>query len=520
MQISQKYKTTIITIMKIPTTEQIRQCEAYTMEHKPVSALELMETAATACANYIKQRFTPNVSIAFLCGRGNNGGDGLAMARLLTESGFNCTIYLVTSQDVYSAECQHQLNLLKERDIDVTVITPSVELPRLDVYDIIVDALFGTGLNKVVEEPFFAKIITVLNQVNTFVFAVDTPSGLLSEQMMEKPYTAVKADFTLTFQFPKLSFFFAENYYFTGDWAVADIGLDCEYISHLQSIYNWLDYAAIKSFVRQRRRIVHKGTFGHGLLIAGSVGMMGAAVLSAKAALRTGIGLLTTVVPQRGCDIMQNAVHEAICRFDRRGKLHFMGVPPESLKRYTAIGVGCGLGTHLETAEGVKDLISNFEGNMVIDADAINILSQNKDWLELLPPKRCVLTPHLKEFERITQPANNHYERLEQQRQFSLRYQCVVVLKGVYTSISTPQGFIYFNSNGNQGMAAGGSGDVLTGIILSLLAQGYMPNQAAQLGVFLHGAAADLALDKQSYESLLPSDIIENIGRAYKTLTN
>jgi len=507
--------------MKIPTTEQIRQCEAYTMEHKPVSSLELMETAATACANYIKQRFTPNVSIAFLCGRGNNGGDGLAMARLLTESGFNCTIYLVTSQEVYSAECQHQLNLLKERNIAFTLITPNVEFPPFKPYDIIVDALLGTGLHSPVEDPFLAGIIKKINQTTqSFVFAVDTPSGLLSEQMMEKHYTAVEADFTLTFQFPKLSFFFAENYCFTGDWAVADIGLDSEYIDRLPNKYFWVDYDYVKGIVHKRKKVSHKGNFGHGLLIAGNVGMMGAAILSAKAALRTGIGLLTTAVPQKGCDIMQTSVHEAICRYDRKGMLHFTGIYSESLKRYNAIGVGCGLGTHPETAEGLKDLLTNYEGRMVIDADAINILSKNKEWLDLLRPNCCIFTPHIKEFERLTQPTNNHYERLALQLQFSMRYQCVVILKGVYTSISSPQGYISFNSSGNQGMATGGSGDVLTGIILSLLSQNYLPAFAAILGVYLHGAAADLALDKQSYESLLPSDIIENIGRAYKTLTN
>ena len=503
-------------MIKIPSIEQIRQCEMHTIAHKPISSIELMEIAATACVNRIKQQFSPTVSILVFCGMGNNGGDGLAMVRLLHESGFHCTTYIVKHREEYSPECQHQLNLLKEQNNKVKEIKQEEDIPSCESYNIVVDALLGIGLNKPIDNPLLKAVVNNINRSKSFVFAIDTPSGLLSEQAMGKQDTVVEADFTLSFQFPKQSFFFAENYQYVGEWAVADIGLDSQSINTIQTNNYCVEHSFIKSLIRPRGKFAHKGNFGHGLLIAGSLGMMGAAVLAAKAALRTGIGLLTATVPKTGCHIIQTAVNEAILRLDAN-EHHFTGIDFGSLSKYNAIGIGCGLGAHPETAQGLKKLIGDFGGSIIFDADAINILAENKTWLEFLPPN-CIFTPHIREFERLTHKVNNSYERLELQRQFSKRYRCVVVLKGAHTSISTPQGEIYFNTNGNPGLAKGGSGDALTGMILSLVAQGYTSIHAAIIGVYLHGAAADLALEKQSYESLLVSDVIESIGRAYKSL--
>ena len=497
-------------MIKVPTIEQIRLCEAHTIAHKPISSIELMEIAATACVNRIKQQFSPTASIRIFCGMGNNGGDGLAMARLLHESGFNCTTYIVKHKEAYSPECLHQLNLLKERTIEVKEIEQEEDIPLCDSDTVLIDALLGTGLSKPIDNQLLKSVIKNINQSKSFIFAIDTPSGLLSEQAMDKQYTAVEADFTLSFQFPKLSFFFAENYPYVGEWTIADIGLESQSIDAIQTNNYCIEHSFIQSLIRPREKFAHKGNFGHGLLIAGSLGMMGAAVLASKAALRTGVGLLTVNVPKMGVSILQTSVNEAICRSDTNDN-HFTGIDFEVLSKYNAIAIGCGLGTHPETAQGLKKLIGDFGGNMIFDADAINILAENKTWLEFLPPN-CIFTPHIKEFERLTHKANNGYERLELQRQFSKRHACVVVLKGAHTSISTPQGEIFFNTTGNPGMAKGGTGDVLTGMLLALVAKGYPAVQAAMIGVYLHGAAADQALNKQSYESLLPSDIIENIG--------
>jgi NAD(P)H-hydrate epimerase len=413
--------------------------------------------------------------------------------------------------------------LLKERNMAVKEILPTSPTPSeggehaLPFGEgwggVIIDDLLGIGLSKPIDNPLLKAVIKNINQSQSFVFAIDTPSGLLSEQAMDEQYTAVEADFTLSFQFPKLSFFFAENYRYVGEWAVADIGLDSQYINNMQTNYYCIEHQFIKPLIRQREKFAHKGNFGHGLLIAGSNGMMGAAVLAAKSALRTGIGLLTVNVPKIGYTILQTTVNEALCRCDAN-EHYFTGIDFSSLIKYNAVAVGCGLGTHPETAQGLKKLIGDFGGSLLFDADAINILAENKTWLEFLPPN-CIFTPHIKEFERLTKKAGNSYERLELQRQFSMRYRCVVVLKGAHTSISTPQGEVYFNTSGNAGMAKGGSGDVLTGMLLSLAAQGYTAVQSALIGVYLHGAAADLALEKQSCESLLPSDVIENIGRCF-----
>jgi len=438
------------------------------------------------------------------------------MTRLLLEKGYNCTTFIVKHRDSYSDECRHQLDLLKKQNIEPKAIELESDIPSCDSFTVIIDGLLGTGLSKPIDNQLLKAVIKTINQSKAFIFAIDTPSGLLSEQAMDKQYPAVRADFTLSFQFPKLSFFFVENYPYVGEWAIADIGLDAQYISNIPTNYYCIEHSYIKSLIRPREKFAHKGNFGHGLLIAGSLGMMGAAVLAAKAALRTGVGLLTAYIPKTGVSIMQTAVNEAICQYDTNEN-HFTDIDFASLSKYNAVAIGCGLGTHPETAQGLKKIINDFKGNMIFDADAINILAANKTWLEFLPPDR-IFTPHIKEFERLTHKVNNSYERLDLQCRFSMRYRCVVVLKGAHTSITTPKGEIYFNTSGNPGMAKGGSGDVLTGMILALLAQGYTPVQAACIGVYLHGTAADQALDKQSYESLLPSDIIENIGRSYQDL--
>lgn len=504
--------------MKIPTIEQIRACDAYTIEHEPISSINLMERAAKTCVNHIEEMFLNEISIAIICGMGNNGGDGLAITRLLLDKNYNCHAFLIKHNDSFSNDCQKKFKRLTNNYPNrIQVIYNEEEIPSLDQYNVVVDALLGSGLNKSIEKfGLLSKMIKTINDCPAFIFAIDMPSGLFAEKTMEEHSIAVEADFTLSFQFPKLCFFFPENYQYVGEWNIADIGLHPQCIHQIRSSNNMVDNSFIKSTLHVREKFSHKGNFGHGLLIAGSKGMMGAAVLASKSCLRTGIGLLTTHIPQIGYSILQTTVPEVMIECDENEN-HFSGIEFKTLDKYNAIGIGPGLGKEKHSTEGLKKLIGDFGGAIVFDADAINILAENKTLLEFIPP-HCIFTPHIKEFERLTHPVSNSFERMDLQKAFSKRYNCIVVLKGSHTCVSSPEGNCYFNTSGNPGMATAGSGDVLTGIILSFLAQGYSSTQAAIIGVYLHGKAADIALQQQSYESLIASDIIKNLGETFQMI--
>ncbi|MDR1180744.1 MAG: NAD(P)H-hydrate dehydratase [Bacteroidales bacterium] len=500
--------------MKIPTIEQIRLCDANTIQYEPISSIDLMERAAKSCVEQIKRMFSSDMPISVFCGTGNNGGDGLAIARLLLDSGYQCQAFLLYFGNTCSTDCKENLLRLQKTYPDkIQIITNKEEIPILFDYRVIIDALLGSGLNKPVENEIFIRLIKRINASPAFVFSVDMPSGLFAEIPMDANAVAVEADFTLSFQFPKLGFLFPENYKYVGEWTITDIGLHPCAIEQIQSNNHLISGEMVRGMLHLREKFVHKANFGHGLLVAGSKGMMGAAVLSAKACLRSGIGLLTAHVPAIGYTIMQSNVPEAMCVCDKEENF-FSGIDFDLLAKYNAIAIGPGLGKNKRSAEGLKKLIADFGGSIIFDADAINLLSENKTWLEFIPPN-CILTPHIKEFERLTHPVSNSFERMELQREFSFRHQCTIVLKGAHTCISSQQGDCYFNTSGNPGMATGGSGDVLTGIILGLLAQRYTAIQAAITGVFLHGKAADIALKHQSCESLIASDIIDNTGLAF-----
>ena len=503
--------------MKLPTIEQIRFLDNYTIENEPVLSIDLMERAAKSCVDKIKDLFSAKTSIAVFCGTGNNGGDGLAIARLLLDEHYPCDAFFVQHTENSSADCKENLERLQKKYSDnILIIKNIADIPNELNYDVVIDALLGSGLNKTIDSELLIQIITQINESPAFVFAVDMPSGLFADVPTPENAVVVEADFTISFQFPKLSFLFPDSYKYVGEWEIADIGLHGEGILQIQTRNNLINNDLVKKILRPREKYAHKGNFGHGLLIAGSKGMMGAAVLAAKSSLRSGIGLLTVHVPAVGYNIMQTAVNEAMCVCDAEED-YFSGAAFGSLSKYNAVAIGSGLGKNKHSAEGLKKLIADFGGSIVFDADAINLLSENKTWIEFIP-QNCIFTPHIKEFERLTRPAENAFERLEIQREFSFRHRCTVVLKGAHTCISSPQGDCYFNTTGNPGMATAGSGDVLTGIILSFVAQGYTATQAAILGVYLHGKSADIALKQQSYESLIASDIVENLGGAFQSI--
>jgi ADP-dependent NAD(P)H-hydrate dehydratase / NAD(P)H-hydrate epimerase len=501
--------------MKIFSSEQIRKIDEYTIMHEPVSSTDLMERAATELFKWITSHYGRSEHFFVFSGPGNNGGDGLALARMLVSNGYNVDVYYIKFTEKTSDDWNVNYRRLSEfTDVRLNIIDSDSVFPLVSHNDIIIDAIFGSGLSRPVNG-LVHEIIKKINCTNSTILSIDIPSGLFGEDNSKNDYEGiVKATFTLTFQFPKLSFLFAENSNYVGNWIVIPIGLDQNASANISTPYSFLETADIAPLLRKRSKFEHKGSFGHCLLISGSIGKMGATVLSAGAALRTGTGLITCRIPYTGINIVQCALPEAMVSPDRSENYISDCCDTEI---YSAVGVGPGLGTEIESKKMLNKLIMNCSKPIVIDADALNIISENKELLNHLP-KNAILTPHPKEFERLVGKLNNSYEYLTRQMKFSAEHDCIVVLKGAHTSVSTPDGKVFFNNSGNPGMATAGSGDVLTGIILSLLSQGYTPGNAAITGVFLHGTAGDIAAQESCYESIIASDIILNIGKAYKRI--
>jgi hydroxyethylthiazole kinase-like uncharacterized protein yjeF len=501
--------------MKVFTSGQVRKIDAYTIEHEPIDSIDLMERAAVQITTWLTDMFDRSHPFLFLIGPGNNGGDGLAVARLMTEKNYLVEVIQVRISDRLSADAV--TNLERLRSISAVKIREVDDVSSLVIEDpelILVDALFGSGLSRPLEG--LAKaVMAYANALPNLRIAIDIPSGLFGEDNADNDREAIfRADFTLALQAPCLSFFFAENQDYVGTWDVLPIGLHPKIMEEEESPWHCTEAGEVWSLLRTRPKFAHKGTFGHCLMIAGSYGMMGAAVLACRACLRTGAGLVTGHIPRYGYNILQSTVPEALISMDE-SDIIFAGVP--DLGTFSAVGVGPGLGGRINTGRALLELISSVRVPMVMDADALNILSEHPEWIELLP-EQTVLTPHPREFERLAGPARNAHERVRKQVEFATGHKVFVVLKGAHTSIACPDGSCWFNTTGNPGMATAGSGDVLTGIILSLLGQGYQPRDAAILGVYLHGLAGDLAAEASSEEFLMAVDIIDSIGFAFQYL--
>ncbi|MCS6969043.1 MAG: NAD(P)H-hydrate dehydratase [Cytophagales bacterium] len=504
--------------MKVLSAQQIKQADAYTIAHEPISSLDLMERAATAAYRALlkhlqKNNFTPQ-SIHFFCGKGNNGGDGLVMARLLSND-YKVHVWICPVPEVATADFTANLARLQQiPNVAIHALAQIQDLPLLSSHDLCIDCIFGSGLNRP-PAGFIAQVIAYLNQLPTYKVAIDIPSGLFADKPVSQPETVFRAHYTITFELPKLSFLFDAYYQFTGMWEVVPIGLHKDYIENAPTKVFYIDAALFMNYYRSRSPIAHKGNFGHGLLIAGSAGKIGAAVLAAQAALRSGIGLLTVALPQIGLNVMQTAVPEAMCLFDVGNVA--VEKAPNGLP-YQAIGIGPGMGQEAATAKAIEQLLAqSIQKPMVWDADALNLLAKNPHWWQQLPAN-SILTPHPKEFERISSTTASDFERHQVQLALSEKYRCIIVLKGATSCITTPEGLTFFNSTGNPGMATGGSGDVLTGIITSLLAQGYDPIQAAVMGVYLHGLAGDLAAEELSQEGMTSKDIVNFLPAAWKKI--
>ena len=503
--------------MKIFTSSQIKEIDRYTIEHEPVKSIDLMERAARAVATSIMERWTAEVPVVVFAGPGNNGGDALAVARMLGEDGYQVQTFLFNISGQLSADCAVNRQRLTDRKgrALLTEVTQEFDPPRLEEGMLVVDGLFGSGLNKPLAGGF-ASLVKYINASPAQVVSIDVPSGLMTE---DNTYNVraniIKADLTLTLGQLKLSFLFPENQQFLGEIEVLDIGLSQEGMDSLNTLYTMTDIDDVRPLLRPRNVFSHKGTMGHALLVAGSYGMAGAAVLAARACMRAGVGKLTVHTPRRNMPILQTTIPEAVIHTDREETTFSEAVPTDD---FQAVAIGPGLGTSEQTAIAMIAQLRRAQCPVVADADALNILAAKHAWMQQLP-KGIILTPHAKELERMEGQCTDSYERLSKARMLAERLQGYVILKGRHTAVCMPDGHIAFNTTGNPGMATAGSGDVLTGILLGLLARGYTQRDACVLGVYLHGLAGDLAAQQLGQESLMASDIINYLPKAFLALT-
>ncbi|MEI6764432.1 MAG: NAD(P)H-hydrate dehydratase [Bacteroidota bacterium] len=500
--------------MKILAVEQIREADAFTIINEPVSSIDLMERAAGAAFNWLMQRFGRSGSFIIFCGTGNNGGDGLVIARMLAAKNISVKIIIAHFTDKSSIDFSVNLDALKKiRNISINEISQNDVMPVIPKGSIVIDALFGSGLNKPLSG-FAASLVNHMNKSGNNIISIDIPSGLFGDDNTQNDGAIIEAAVTLTFHCPKLAFMFAENFRYTGEWHVIPIGLHREFVQNVPVQNYFLEKADCFSMVKTRQQFSHKGNFGHALLIAGSYGKMGAAVLAASSVLKAGAGLVTAHLPRAGYNIIQTSQPEIMVSVDEH-EMFFTGL--NDIGDYNAIAVGPGLGSAPETQSALKRLIQNSGVPLIFDADAINILGENKTWIPFVPAN-SIFTPHPKEFGRLTGTDFNGNGRRKAQVEFSKKHGVYVILKGAYTSISCPDGSCYFNSTGNPGMATAGSGDVLTGILLGLMARGYNSKEACLLGVYLHGLSGDIAAARFGQEFITASLMSDNLYKAFRAL--
>jgi hydroxyethylthiazole kinase-like uncharacterized protein yjeF len=506
--------------MKIFSAAQIKKWDAYTIANEPIPSINLMERAATACCKWLIGKNYGAFHFRIFCGKGNNGGDGLAIARMLIGHQCLVTVYILEFGKMGTDDFQTNLERLHGLTTDIHFIQSPDFFPVINESDIVIDALFGTGLNKP-PEGISVGLINQINLYNNTIISIDLPSGLFADQS-SKGNAVVKTTHTLSFQNYKLAFLLPENEHYCGEVHLLHIGLHPAFEENEEADFELLDKERIRSVYKPRTKFAHKGTYGHAGLVCGSYGMMGAAVLSSLACLRSGVGKLTTHIPKCGYQILQTTVPEAICIV--AGEDHLLSAT--GIEHLDAVGIGPGMGLYPSHKKLLADIFVKVKSPLVIDADALNIMAENKELLKTIPAN-SIITPHPKEFERLFGKTENAglqhgqgFDRLELARQRSNEYQIYIVLKGHYSFISTPEGKGYFNSTGNAGMATAGSGDVLTGIITGFLAQGYTPIESCLLGVFVHGLAGDMAATEYAQEAMIAGDIIGCMGSAFKTLVH
>ena len=503
--------------MKIFTSAQIHELDNYTIEHEPIKSIDLMERAAKTLTEAIVERWAVSVPIVVFAGPGNNGGDALAVARMLTERGYQVKTFLFNITGRLSADCaenKRRLSEVKKAKNLFTEVTLEFDPPQLERGMLVVDGLFGSGLNKPLSGGF-ASLVKYINASHAEVVSIDMPSGLMTEDNTYNVRTnIVRADLTLTLGQKKLAMLFAENQQYIGELRVLDIRLSREGIKKIDSQYTMLEEDDVRQLLLPRDPFAHKGTMGNALVIAGSYGMAGAAILATEACLRSGVGKVTCHSPRKNVTIMQTAVPEAVLQIDREETTFSEAVDTED---FQAVGIGPGLGQTEQTAVAIISQIRRTQCPLVCDADAINVLSTHRAWMQQLP-KDIIMTPHPKEFDRLEGHSADSFERLSKARDLAQRLQAYVILKGHRSALCCPDGHIVFNNTGNAGMATGGSGDVLTGILTGLLARGYNRYEACVVGMYLHGLAGDIAARELGEESLIARDLVRYLPKAFLRL--
>jgi len=492
------------------TSIQMRTADAFTIANLPIASIDLMEKAArTFVKSFLADEFDGSKIITIFCGKGNNGGDGLAIAHLLLNNGCeNVKVYIVNFSDKQSTDFAINLQRLDESKCKIVVIDKAADLKNIKT-DIVIDAILGSGLNKPLTGEY-ADLVKYINKLNKKVYAVDVPTGFPAEGSIAKDYNGIKAYKTICFQRPKINFFFPESAFATETFEVVDIGLDEAFIQKQKSDFLLVEESDIQAMLKPRKLFSHKGTYGHALIIAGTTNTMGAALLSSMASLHTGAGLTTACIPQSGLTALNTILPEV------------MALPRDEYTRienpakYQAIAIGPGLGVSPENEKLIESLLFS-QQRLIIDADALNILGEKPELLEKLP-ENTVLTPHMKEFDRIFGEHENWWSRLQTAREKAQALKIIIVLKNQFTFICVPEGKIYINPTGNPAMAQGGMGDVLTGIITALIAQDYSPADAAIFACYIHGKAGDnLAMDSMVVNA---SRVAKEISAEIKKLYN
>lgn len=500
--------------MKIFSAKQLYEADRLTCEKQQISSVDLMERAAGQIFNWLDSRMQgAQVPIHIFCGIGNNGGDGLALGRMLINHGYKVEVYIANFTDKRS-KC-FLINYGRIKDITKNwpkLMSGPDDFPQIHPDDIIVDALFGIGLSRSIEG-WVKDLVIHLNNSPAFKLAIDIPSGLNSDSALIDPEAVIRANHTLTFQTPKLAFFLPESGKFVPYFEALDIGLDPQYLIETPPLASIVLKQEVKSYYRQRSKYSHKGDYGHLLLVGGNLGKMGAMVLSAQAALITGCGLLTVHVPRCGLDIIQTAVPEAMVQPDQEQEL----ITKVAIDwKPSSLAVGMGMGTQEESAKALKHILEQCGTPIVLDADALNLISTHKELMQSIPPN-SILTPHPGELKRLVGEWTDDYDKIKRVQELARKYNLIVLVKGANTLIIGPK-MIKINSTGNPGMATAGSGDVLSGMIGSLLAQGYEPVIAAIMGVYLHGSAGNMAANELGFEAITASQISNRISDAFLEL--
>lgn len=474
----------ISSMQNILTSHQIRDADAHTISSRSISSLELMEEASIAFVKeFVQEVSNKNIPISIYCGTGNNGGDGLAVARLLSQDSYtNIHVKIVRFSDKSSSEFVANLERLKSTGVRTTELT-EIAHPSDEESEFIIDALIGSGLNKPVEGNL-KKLIDHINSLYKAVISIDVPSGFPSEGHIKANATIIKASLVICFQRPKINFFFPESGRVMERFKVVKTGLDEDYIQSLPSQWKLVNEEDIKSIIKLRKSFSHKGTYGHALVIAGTQATMGAALLCADACLHSGAGLTTACIPESGFTALNTRSPEIMTI----ARNNF--IPISMLGAFSSIAVGPGLGTDDEALLILRSILSDHNKPVVLDADALNIIAMKPELLRHLPAK-SILTPHMKEFDRMFGDHSSWWERVETARQRAIEFNIVIILKNQYSFIVLPNGDVLINPTGNPAMAVGGMGDVLTGMIAGFLAQGHAPEQAVMIACYLHGKAGD-----------------------------